>query len=751
MQVRSLLTNKHTLRRAMTSLASVAPPIAEKVNHDVIFGAVDGENRGLKPFPQQRTRNDPFFWLRSDDRKDEKVLAHLRMENAYSEQELGPLADLRKALYDEHVSHLKETDDRAAYRHSTYFYYTRTVKGLSYKLHCRKPVVGSERIPTADAEEEILLDENKLAEGKSHCDVRSVKMSPNHALLAYAVDFTGDEVYELVVMDVSTGNVLPDSVKKIAGSVQWGDNLTLFYLTQDAQLRPYRMWRHKLSSDSASDTQLFEETDEMFWLGMGKSSSGRFMFAHSGSSETSECHFIDLKAKGANDASLTVIQPRTFGLRYDLEHDGADGFLVWSNKDGAINNRLMRAPIASPSADTWEEIIPYDSTRKIADVEVFSNHIVMEGRSGGLTRVWLMNKDKSTGSLDAETLRQVTFDEELYETGTSTNREYDTNYVRLHYSSLTTPIQWLDMDMNDMSNKQIIKEQAVLNFDRSLYVCKRVYATAPDKTQIPMSIVHRKDLYDDDSGESKTNQRVPKPTMLYGYGSYGICIDPGFHKLILPYLDRGMIYCIAHVRGGGEMGRYWYEEQGKYLNKRNTFQDFISCAEHLIDEKYTQPSLLATEGRSAGGLLMGNIINWRPDLFEAVVAGVPFVDLMNTMCDPTIPLTTGEWEEWGNPNEDKYFDYMLSYSPYDNVRSQPYPNVLITAGLYDPRVAYWEPAKWASKLRSMKIENGKQILCKFDLDSGHFSASDRYKYLREKAFDQAFVLSKLGIADVAKK
>ena len=489
---------------------------------------------------------------------------------------------------------------------------------------------------------------------------------------------------------------------------------------------------------------MFEESDEMFWLGMGKSSSGRFIFAASGSSETSECHFIDLKAEGASDASLTCIQPRTFGLRYDLEHDGADGFLVWTNQNDAINNRLMHASVASPNADQWKELITYDASRKIADVSVFSNHIVMEGRKDGLTQLWLMNKDTS-GILDVDTLRQVTFDEELYETGTSTNKDYDTDIVRIHYSSLTTPIQWLDMSMNDMSQKQIIKEQAVLNFDRDLYVCKRVYATAPDKTQIPMSIVHRKDLYEGEDG------RTPKPTMLYGYGSYGICIDPGFHKLILPYLDRGMIYCIAHVRGGGEMGRYWYEEQGKYLNKRNTFQDFISCAEHLIDNNYTQPELMATEGRSAGGLLMGNIINWRPDLFEAVVAGVPFVDLMNTMCDPTIPLTTGEWEEWGNPNEDKYFDYMLSYSPYDNVRAQPYPNVLITAGLYDPRVAYWEPAKWASKLREMKIENGKQILCKFDLDSGHFSASDRYKYLREKSYDQAFVLSKLGIADVVKK
>jgi oligopeptidase B len=672
-------------------------------------------------------------------------------------QELAGLESLRSTLYAEHISHLKETDDRAACRKGGFFYYTRTVKGASYKLHCRKATKGAERVPEEDAVEEVLLDENALAEGKSHCDVRSVKTSPNHALLCYAVDFTGDEVYQLQVVDLLTGEMLPGArfPEKIARSLSWGDDGTIFYLTQDAQLRPFKMWRHKLAADGdATDDLLFTEDDEQYWLGMGKSRSGRFMFAASGSSETSEAHFIDLHAPGAGDAQLTVVQPRTFGLRYDLEHDGADGFLVWTNKDGAINNRLMRAPVGAPAAASWEEVIPYDADRKIADVDVFKSHCVMEGRKDGLTQLWILDKDPATGAVDGASLRQVTFDEELYECGVSTNKEYDTPYCRIHYSSLTTPTQWLDMDMNDMSSKTLIKEQAVLNFDRSLYVCRRVYATAPDKTQIPMSIVHRKDLYEGD-GESKEGASgeippAPKPAMLYGYGSYGICIDPGFHKLILPYLDRGMIYCIAHIRGGGEMGRYWYEEQGKYLNKRNTFQDFISCAEHLVDSGFTTPSTLAAEGRSAGGLLMGNVVNWRPDLFQAIVAGVPFVDLMNTMCDPTIPLTTGEWEEWGNPNEDKYFDYMLSYSPYDNVRAQPYPNILITAGLFDPRVAYWEPAKWASKLRSLKTGDNK-VLCKFDLDSGHFSASDRYKYLREKAFDQAFVLSMVGLADTPKK
>ena len=516
----------------MASLSSIAPPIGEKIPHDVVFGAVEGQNRGLKPFQQQRLRNDDYFWMRSDDRKDEKVLAHLRQENAYSEQELAPTADLKKTLYEEHLSHLKETDDRAACRDKGYFYYTRTVKGLSYKLHCRKPVTSSERIPLGTAQEEILLDENKLAEGKSHCDIKAVKCSPNHALLAYSVDYTGDEVYELVVLNIASGEVLPDRVQKIASSLQWGDDSSLFYLTQDKQLRPYRMWRHILGSESSTDVQLFEEKDEMFWLGMGKSNSGRFMFAASGSSETSEFWFIDLKATDANVATMTCVQPRTFGLRYDVDHDGQEGFLISTNKDDAINNRLMSASVTAPGVEHWKEIIPYDATRKIAGLEVFSNHVVLEGRQNGLTQLWLMDKDAATGGVVSESLRQVTFDEELYETGVSTNKEYDTSIVRIHYSSLTTPTQWLDLDMNDMSSKTLIKEQAVLNFDRSLYVCKRVFATAPDKTQIPMSIVHRKDLYDEDgtNGETKGNEgatRTPKPTMLYGYGSYGICIDPG--------------------------------------------------------------------------------------------------------------------------------------------------------------------------------------------------------------------------------
>lgn len=735
-----------SLQRHATSHCSLGGsdgPIAEKRPHHVPFGAVPGQNRGSNPFPVPRMREDPWFWLRDDDRKNADVLAHLKKENEYAAQKTAHLEGLRDALFEEHKSHLKETDDQPPYLSGGFFYYTRTVQGLSYKIHCRRPAVPGAHVPDPGSQEEVLLDENKVAEGTSHCDIRSVKPSPDHKFLAYAVDFSGNEVYQVRVLDISSGDFIPGPVADMAGNLAWGDSATLFYLTQDETLRPYRAWRHSLGTAAAEDELLLEEPDGQFYMGLSKSLSGRFIYVSACSGETYEMHSLDLASK--DKSSLCVIQPRKFGLRYSVEHDGRDGLYIWTNKDGAINNRLMHAPIASCSSDKWIEAIPYDPSRMIEDVSVFKDFVVLEGRQGGLTRLWIMDVDANTGRVAPSSLRQVDFKEELYEVSTSINRVFNTPFLRIDYSSLTTPTQWIDLDMRSGASPRdiLVKEQEVPNFDRTQYVCRRVFATAPDKTQIPMSIVHRRDLYGD-AGCVGATPPTPKPVHLYGYGSYGICIDPHFSRFVLPYLDRGMIYVIAHVRGGGEMGRFWYEEEGKYLTKRNTFSDFIACAEHLVDNGFTTPDIMSCEGRSAGGMLVGNVVNMRPDLFKAVIAGVPFVDIMNTMCDPTIPLTTNEWEEWGNPNEPKYFDYMLSYSPVDNVREQEYPNILITAGLHDPRVPYWEPAKWATKLRAHKTDNGV-IIAKFDLDSGHFSASDRYRYMREKAYDQAFVLNQLGV------
>lgn len=642
-------------------------------------------------------------------------------------------------MYDEHISHLKETDDGAPDRHATWFYYTRTEKGRSYKIHCRRPAPADvERRSFDGGAEEVLLDENMIAEGKSQCVVLGVRPSPNHATLAYSADFTGNETYTVNFRHLASGQ-LQGSLEGVCGAAVWGSDTVVYYITEDAAKRPWKLWRHIMGTSQDVDTCLFTEEDELFGLGISKTTSGRFLVAQSESTETVEIHLIDLEAGEASP--LKVLQPRRFGLRYEVEHAG-ESLLIWTNKDGAINNRLMRVSVESALAGTgvaeaWAEVLPYNPAIRIENLVALANGVAFEGREGGLTRIWVLDR-----SLNPASLQRVEFDEELYEVQLGAQRDHDSPFLRIIYSSLTTPRTAYDCDLRVGNNQRLhlVWRLDVPNFDPSRYTCKRMFAKAPDGTQIPMNLVCLKTLFDEET-------QTPKPCMLYGYGSYGICMDPHFDVHILPYLDRGMVYCIANVRGGGEMGRYWYEEHGKYLTKRNTFMDFIACAEHLVEKQITSPDKLAIEGRSAGGLLVGSVLNMRPDLFKVAVAGVPFVDVMNTMSDPSIPLTTGEWEEWGNPNDWRYFDYMLSYSPYDNVRSVPYPNIVITAGLHDPRVAFWEPAKWASKLRQHNTNANSDIILKMDLEVGHFSASDRYRYKREKSFDQAFVLDKLGLGD----
>lgn len=695
-------------------------------------------------------REDPWFWLRDDKREDQEILSHLRAENAYAEQQTAHLQKLREELYAEHLSHLQETEDGPAYRHGPWFYYTRTVEGLSYKIHCRKaaaagPVQACKLDP--DVEEQVLLDENKVAEGKSQCVVVGVTPSPEHDKLAYSVDFTGNETYSVVFLDLATGDELPDRLEGVCGGVQWGSSAAVvFYTTEDAVKRPWKLWRHIIGEPQSSDVCLYTEQDELFYFSVEKTTSGRFLLAASGSSETSEVRVLDLEA-GEAESGLQLLQTREFGLRYEVEHSGSS-FLILTNKDEAINNCLMSVPVdavlsGQGGKEAWKEVMPYNPSMRIEAITALRDFVALEGREGGLTRLWVMS-----GSLEPSSLQRLEFQEELYEVEIGVNKEPDTPFLRLSYSSLTTPRTQYDYDLRIIGQEEgliQVWQQRVPNFDPSRYTCRRLFAKAPDGTQIPISVVHLKSL-----GAEDDTQWQSRPCFLYGYGSYGICIDPGFNVHILPYLDRGMVYCIANIRGGGEMGRHWYEKEGKYLNKRNTFSDFIACAEYLVEKGITTPHKLAIEGRSAGGLLMGSVLNMRPDLFRVAVAGVPFVDVMNTMCDPSIPLTTGEWEEWGNPNEWKYFDYMLSYSPYDNVRRVPYPHILITAGLHDPRVAYWEPAKWASKLRMHNTNPGSEILLKMDLEVGHFSASDRYRYRREKSFEQAVVLDKLGLATTSK-
>ncbi|RNF01285.1 oligopeptidase b [Trypanosoma rangeli] len=702
-------------------------PIAAFKDHEVVFGHVDGEDRGKNAMYPPLRRNDPLFWLRDDARKDSAVIAHLKLEQAYFEERTADIKDLSETLYKEHIAHIQETDMSAPYLHDNYMYYTREVAGLSYKIHCRVPLG---KTPGKSEEEQVILDENKLAEGKTFCVVHTVKPAPpDHTLVAYSVDYSGNEVYDVrFVQDAAA-----DVVEGTNGRIVWGPGAScFFYTTKDAAQRDHKIWRHVMGNPQSEDVCLYTEDDPLFSAFMGKSGDGHTLVIGSVSSETTEVHLLDLR-KGNSHTTLELVRTREKGVRYDVELHGTDTLVILTNKDDCMNGKVVLATRSAP-AEWAHVLVPHSEETFIETVAVFAKFAVFAGRRAGLTRVWTMPAGRD-GSFVGAVLQEVPFDDPVFAVhpAFSQMKMYDTATLRLVYSSMTTPTTWIDLDVATGSRTTVKVREVGGGFNAKNYVCRRLFATAPDRTKIPLSVVH----------DASLDLSKPHPTMLYGYGSYGLCMEPEFSIKYLPYVDRGMIYVVAHIRGGGEMGRAWYEVGAKYLTKRNTFSDFIASAEYLIETGLTTPSQLACEGRSAGGLLIGAVLNMRPDLFQVALAGVPFVDVMTTMCDPSIPLTTGEWEEWGNPNEYKFFDYMNSYSPVDNVRAQDYPHLMIQAGLHDPRVAYWEPVKWASKLRALKTDTN-ELLLKMDLDSGHFSASDRYKFWREMAIQQAFVLKHLN-------
>jgi oligopeptidase B len=716
-------------------------PIPKLVDHVVRYGKVGNEDRGSDPMDPPRERNDPLFWLRDDSRANPEVIQHLRQEEEYFKTKTTDLSDLTDTIYKEHISHIQETDMTAPYRNGAFLYYTRTVAGLSYKIHCRVP---AGRTPGDVSAEQVILDENVLAEGKSHCEVRQVHFSESHDRCAYSVDFTGDELFSIYFMDaVPHGNTANGGVALVLreetivgtnGDIIWGlDNNTLFYTTKDAAKRDDKIWRRVLSDSVNADVLLHSEADTVFYAIAGKSLDGKTLVVGSGSSETTELYLIDVasvqQATNADAVLKTLIRKREKGVRYSVEPHGASDLVILTNEGDCPNNKIVLT--TRDDAGNWSNVlVAHDDAVFYQGVAVFEKFLVVDGRCNGLTRVWTMPVAGGE-SFRGQELREYVQKEPVFtvEPVHGHNQEYSADSFRVIYSSMTTPSTWYDV-CPISHNATAVKVRLVGGgFHAEDYVCERRFAKAPDGTMIPMSVVFRKDL----------DVSKPQPCMLYGYGSYGICLDPEFSISYLPYLDRGMVYAVAHVRGGGEMGRRWYEVGAKYLTKRNTFQDFVSCAEALIEAKVTTPQQLACEGRSAGGLLIGAVLNMRPDLFSCAIAGVPFVDVMTTMCDPSIPLTTGEWEEWGNPNEYKYFEYMKSYSPIDNVARQAYPHIFIHAGLHDPRVAFWEPAKWAAKLRMEKTDTN-DVLLKMEMDSGHFSASDRYKYWKEMALQQAFVV-----------
>jgi len=703
---------------AAASGGLMAPPkVKLKEGKHVVVGYVEGENRGENPMKPPKVVYDPLYWLRDDERKDPDVIAHLEAENEYFESHTAKLKPLANELYKDFLSHIKETDESVPYPYGPYMYYNRTIEGQSYKIYCRK-AIGSDK-------EEILLDMNALAKGKKHCSLGALVPSPDHNILAYAIDETGYETYKAYFLDLKTQKLIDEKLPEFTGNICWGkDNETLFYSTNDKAHRPYKLWKHVMGTDSKEDKVLFTEEDEEWYMGFGKTSSGRYLECGSGTSETSEIHVLDLEA--GPDAPLTLVNPRKHGLKYSIDHLG-EYFYITTNADGAKNQKLMRTKVDKLAKANWEEVRPYDEKITIDGVQCMSTKVIVEGRENGFACLWFLN-------LENNELEKISgFPEPVSTVGLGVNKNFDAKSVRIVYDSLVTPDTTYDVDLTTKKMTKV-HVKTVPNYDSSLYNSKQITAEGHDGVKIPMAIVYRRDKYNPEKGG---------PVFLDGYGSYGICNEPSFASTYVSLLDRGVCVVQACIRGGGEMGRPWYEDHGKLLSKLNTFKDFISCAEHLIKENYTTSDKLAIHGRSAGGLLMGNVLNMAPHLFKCAIAAVPFVDLITTMSDASIPLTCGEWEEWGNPNEEKYYEYMKSYCPYTNVTAQDYPNIMVLAGLHDPRVAYWEPAKWVVRLRERKTDDNV-VMLKTDLESGHFSASDRYKYLKAKSLEYAFVCDQIG-------
>jgi len=652
------------------------------------------------------TRVDNYFWLR--DRSDPDVVAYLEAENSYTEEVMAPTKPLQEKLYQEILGRIQETDLSVPVQRDDYFYYTRTEEGKAYALYCRKR--GS-----LDAPEELLLDANALAEGQKYFRLGNFAVSPDHRLLAYSTDLEGDESHTIFIQDLASGELLPDRIANTYYTLEWAnDNRTFFYTTLDETRRPYRVFRHELGG--RSDELVYQEDDGRFALGLTKTRSRRFIFIEMGSPLTTELRYLEADQPRGE---FRVMLQRRQGVEYDASQRG-QYFYVRTN-DQAKNFRLMRTRVNAPSDQSWEEIIPARPAVTIEGMDSFEDHLVIYERERGLEKICIRDSDGAYS-------HYIDFPDPVYTVGATGNVEYKTKLLRFHYSSLVTPVSVFDYNV-ETRERELKKQYEVRGgYDGSQYNSERIFATAPDGAEVPISLVYRKGF--EKNGSS--------PLLLYGYGAYGHSIDPVFSSDRLSLLDRGYVFAIAHIRGGAELGEVWHD-QGKLLAKMNTFTDFIACAEHLIAARYTSSDRLAILGGSAGGLLVGAVLNMRPELFHAAIAKVPYVDTLNTALDPTLPLTVAEYEEFGNPAEKEYYDYIQSYAPYENVAARQYPMMLVTAGLNDPRVSYWEPAKWVAKLRALKTDNNV-LLLKTNMGSGHFGPSGRYEGIKETAFDYAFLL-----------
>lgn len=693
---------------ACTSKQTVKPPIAEKTPYEVFDG-----------------RTDNYYWMRlsdeqknaaSPDEQTAKVLDYLNRENEYLKAELSHTEELQKTLFDEITGRIKKDDESVPYFDNGYFYYNRFLEGKEYPVYFRKK--GS-----MDAPEELLLDVNKIAEGQKYCSVTGLRVSRDNKILSYGVDLVSRRRYTIYFLDLAAGQLLPDRIENTTGGSTWAeDDKTVFYTTKDPQtLRSDRVMKHKLGTNAADDKEVFYEADETFSVYLGVTKSRKYILITSSHTLASEVRYIDASKP---EGEFKVFEPRRMDHEYSIDHLG-NTFYIYTNADGAKNFKLMKTPEGKASFENWTEVIPHRDDVLLQGFELFDDFLVTNERINGLNNLRIINlKDKNEHYLD--------FGEEAYTAGISINIEPDTEVLRYSYSSLTTPNSVFDYNMASKERKLLKQDEVLGGFDRNNYESRRLWAAAGDGTKVPISIVYRKGFAQDGKA----------PLLLYGYGSYGASMSASFNSAIISLLDRGFAYAIAHIRGGSEMGRYWYED-GKLFKKINTFTDFNNCAQFLVNEKYTSPDRLFAQGGSAGGLLMGAIVNMRPDLYRGIIAAVPFVDVVTTMLDETIPLTTSEWDEWGDPRKKEYYDYMLSYSPYDQVKEMDYPNMIVTTGFWDSQVQYWEPAKWVAKLRDMKTDRNKLVLyC--NMDVGHGGASGRYERYKVTAMQYAFIIDLAG-------
>jgi len=656
---------------------------------------------------------DDYFWLR--EKTNPAVMAYLRTEDAYAETVMKPTAPLQEKLYNEMLSHIKQTDTNVPYRWGNYFYYTRTEEGKQYPIYCRKK-------GGVDAPEEIVLDENELAKGQKFMSIGFFVPSNDGNLLAYSTDNTGYRQYTLQIKDLRTGELLPERIERVNGVAWATDNKTVFYVTEDATTkRSDKFFRHV--AGTAKNDLIYDEKDELFDIEVGRSRDKAIIFLHAISKTSTEARYI--RADDPN-GTLKVILPRQPEHEYDVDYRN-NLFYIRTNK-GAKNFRIVTTPVNDPSEKNWKEVVGHRPSVKVEAIDLFADHAVLSEWENGLEQLEVL--DLKTGKR-----HRINFPEPVYSAELATNREFNTRVVRYTYNSLVTPKSTFDYDMNTGKSTLLKQTEVPGGFDRANYKSERLFATASDGTKIPMSMVYRNGVKLDGSA----------PMLLYAYGSYGLSIQPTFSSTRLSLLDRGVIFVIAHIRGGGELGEEW-RQAGRMMNKMNTFTDFTACADTLIKMKYTSNDRLVIEGGSAGGLLMGAVANLRPDLFKAVVSHVPFVDVLNTMLDASLPLTTSEYIEWGNPNEKPAFEYMKTYSPYDNIAKKDYPAMLVKVSLNDSQVPYWEGAKLVAKLRAMKTDTNP-LLLKVNFGAGHGGASGRYDALREVAFDYSFMLWQMGISE----